>query len=586
MTPQSFLEFLWGNKPDSLFILIWTLQDKRSRWFQSVGEAASFVVSCQQMDVYAGVGLSPEDFGPHQRCPADRIAGIGAVWADLDVLSDAHAKKALPPSLKEALKIIPPQLPPTITVSTGNGGHVWWVLKEPLIFENDQERSHAAAVVHRWQTLLRFNAANQGWAFDRLADLPRIMRIPGTRNFKDPSHPRPVTVCETTDRRYNLSDLEEFLDNLGIPGVEAQERAARKFAECPNDRGLVINLNAEVSEEQIKQWLDADMRFRNTWFRQRHDLKDQSQSGYDLALAHFGFEAGLDKQQIVDLIIHHRRLHHQKQRTRSDYFERTLARASERHGGDTPIPVLAASDGRQTSGTGGAETPPEVTDLKPETAGDPMAAKAALCESISEHLGVRILRLVKITGKEPTYQVELESGRIELPSVSRLIDQKALRIAIASAVNRIIPKIKPKVWERLTQAMLDALTEREGGVEAEFEGSMRVYLGHYLTETAFIPSIEGQASHAIRRPMLIDGQIAVNSVDLQLYVNKTFAQNLSVKAVASLLSAIGAQSIRVRGPKIREQGRWLLPLDQFDPADFTQQVPQTSGQEKTNAESK
>jgi len=69
-------------------------------------------------------------------------------------------------------------------------------------------------------------------------------------------------------------------------------------------------------------------------------------------------------------------------------------------------------------------------------------------------------------------------------------------------------------------------------------------------------------------------------------VNKTFAQNLSVKAVASLLSAIGAQSIRVRGPKIREQGRWLLPLDQFDPADFTQQVPQTSGQEKTNAESK
>jgi hypothetical protein len=53
--------------------------------------------------------------------------------------------------------------------------------------------------------------------------------------------------------------------------------------------------------------------------------------------------------------------------------------------------------------------------------------------------------------------------------------------------------------------------------------------------------------------MLIDGHIAVNSLDLQLYVNKTFAQNLSVKAVASMLSAIGARSIRVRGPKIREQ---------------------------------
>jgi hypothetical protein len=85
---------------------------------------------------------------------------------------------------------------------------------------------------------------------------------------------------------------------------------------------------------------------------------------------------------------------------------------------------------------------------------------------------------------------------------------------------------------------------------------------------------------------MIDGQIAVNSVDLQLYVNKTFAQNLSVKAVASMLSAIGAQSIRVRGPKIREQGRWLLPLDQFDPGDFSQQAPQSPAQEERNAESK
>jgi hypothetical protein len=75
--------------------------------------------------------------------------------------------------------------------------------------------------------------------------------------------------------------------------------------------------------------------------------------------------------------------------------------------------------------------------------------------------------------------------------------------------------------------------------------------------------------------MIIGEQIAVNSVDLQLYLNKTFGQNLSVKAIASMLSAIGAQSIRVRGPKIREQGRWLLPLDQFDPAEFMAAVDPT-----------
>jgi len=214
-----------------------------------------------------------------------------------------------------------------------------------------------------------------------------------------------------------------------------------------------------------------------------------------------------------------------------------------------------------------------------------MAAKAALCESISTSLGIRVLRLVKITGKEPTYQIELEHGRIELPNVSRLIEQKSLRLAIASAVNKIIPKIRPRDWERLAQVMLDALIEREGGIETEFEGSMRVNLGHYLTETAFIPAIEGQPSHAIRRPMIIGDQIAINSIDLQLYLTKTFGLNLSVKAIASMLSAIGAQSIRVRGARIREQGRWLLPIDQFVPADFTAQAQDVARPEESYVES-
>jgi len=46
-------------------------------------------------------------------------------------------------------------------------------------------------------------------------------------------------------------------------------------------------------------------------------------------------------------------------------------------------------------------------------------------------------------------------------------------------------------------------------------------------------------------------------------------QMLSVKAVASMLGALGGKSIRVRGQKFKEQGRWVLPLDQFDPAEYS-----------------
>jgi hypothetical protein len=37
-----------------------------------------------------------------------------------------------------------------------------------------------------------------------------------------------------------------------------------------------------------------------------------------------------------------------------------------------------------------------------------------------------------------------------------------------------------------------------------------------------------------------------------------------------MLGALGGKSIRVRGQKFKEQGRWVLPLDQFDPAEYSQ----------------
>ncbi len=573
-SPQWFLKELFAGKPEELYMLIWTLPDKRSRWFREVDAAAAAVETLSERDVYVGVGLAKRDYGPSLRCPADQIAGLTAAWADFDVLSEAHSKKSLPASIEQALSVVPTEMPPSIVVATGNGAHAWWLLKEAYLFDTEHERNWAASVVLRWQTLLRFNAANRGWAFDRLADLARVLRIPGTFNHKDPAHPKPVTIHQVTDRRYNLSDLEDYLDQLGIPKQGTNEQTAATPAAQAADSSIVINLKAEFPEDLIKRWTDVDMRFRNTWFRQRHDLKDQSQSGYDLALADFGMDAGLSAQQIVDLIIQHRRMHGQKQRTRADYFERTLAKASEHSNGNSALPLPPT-----VAAAYAPEAPPEIPanpqpppgnqpPEQPPPAMDPMARKAAMCEYISDVLGVRILRIVKVTGKEPTYQLVLENAKIELSNVGKLLDQNSVRMAIATATNKLTKRLKPKHWDQLAQCILDALIEEEGGPETQLEGAARMYLEQYLTDVAFIPAIEGQPSNAVRRPMLIDGRIAVNSADFQLFINKTFLQNVSVKAVASMLAAIGATNIRVRTAKNREQGRWLLPTDEFHPADY------------------
>lgn len=599
MTPRAFLDLLWRYKPEEQYILIWTLQDKRSHWFQSIDAAGQFAAAVTGMDVYVGMGLSAQDNGPARRSKSEEVSGICGIGADLDLKSEAHGTKPLPATLADALSILPPLMAPTIIVATGNGVHAWWLFKEPLIFDSDEERAEAARVVARWHTMLRVWSSARGWVYDRLSDLARVLRVPGTQNLKDPANPKDVTVHSATERFYNLSDFEEYLDEIGIPDPEEEERAARQWKERFADKPVAINPDARIPQELLDTWMDPEkvdpqtaMRFRNTWNRQRHDLTDQSGSGYDLALACFGIDAGLSEQQIVDLILHHRAIHKMRHRTRLDYYQRTIAKAEKRTGAAAAVTALpgdlAGPAAPSTTGPvapQGAPVAPEEQQATADTtlppgAPDPEVRRALLCQRVSQGLTIPVLRLVKITGKEPQYRMELADGqKIDFPNVNKLIAYESVRSAIAATVGRIIPKIKAKQWELLSQTMLDACIVVDGTEEMEWEGAARMYLQHYLAETGFIPSIEGQRLQEQRRPMVIDGKITVCASDLQTYVNKTTFQTLSVKAVAGMLSALGATSIRVRGAKFKDQSRWVLPIAECDPEEYPQ--PEGGGADVT-----
>jgi hypothetical protein len=567
VTPHEFLNLLWQYKPEDQYILIWTHPDKKSRWFTNVPAAADYVASINGgRDIYVGVGLSKEDYGPTRRCVAEEITGITAVWADLDLFSEAH-QKPLPRTIPEALSIIPPMMPPTLVIATGNGIHAWWLLKEPSIFDNEEERKDAAATVHRWHTLLRINASAKGWAFERLADLSRVLRIPDTQNLKDSNQPKNVTVysCDLS-HRHNLSDFDEFLDDVAIPDPDAERGAARDWQERFADKPLVISLDSRIPQDLIDGWMAADMRFNNTWLRQRHDLKDQTNSGYDMALADFGVQAGLSEQQIVDLIVHHRALHGKGHRTRIDYYQRTIANASKRTLGETAPPPPVAATAATVQGNGHGDTA--------DAAQQERVLKAQLCEHISNALGIRIIRLVKITGKDPTFHMELEVGKIEFDSIRKFATQEAIHYAVAAATGKFTRKIKPKDWERIKQMMLDACYVETGSVEDEFEAGGKTLIASYLSETGFIESVETAEVQNQKKPILKDGRVAVNTTDVSNYATKTLYKNITSKAVASMLRALGAEQFRLCGRKFKEQSRWLLPLEEFDPADYP------AGQEK------
>ena len=606
MTPQAFLDLLWRYKPEEQYILIWTGQDKRSHWFQDAAKAGEFVASdaCRGKCVFVGIGASRTDNGPARRCTSEEVATLCAVWTDLDLTGEAHKGKALPGTIEDALSVLPKDMPPTITVATGNGAHAWWVFKEPLTFETDADRAEAHCILNRWHTLIRFRcAARGGWTYDRLSDLARVARVPGTFNMKDPTNPKAVAVIGgQPDRFYDLSDFEEYLDDAGIPNEEAQQRAAYDWAARFKDTPLVINHAARIPQELLDAWMDPKnsdqqtaSRFRNTWERRRHDLKDPSQSGYDLALADFGVMARLAEQQMVDLIIHHRSLHGQKHRHRLDYFQRTIAKATERNP-DAPPPDTAPPTTGPVAPQGAHVAPEdrEATDdtSKPPAARTPNATtvkamraadapppkemsesdqKAALCEKISVQtaIPVAIMRLLRITGKDPSFRMELANGaKIEFTSVSKFRNQEVVRDSLAGQMKWLMPPIKASRWREIAQDMLSACFDEDGPIEAKWEDAARDTVGRYLEDNGFIEDIASAHPQYRGKPIVKDGRVAINTTDFHGWINRTTLQNLSVKALAGQLSAIGAVQKRVAGKGFREQSRWLLPIEHFDPADF------------------
>lgn len=583
MTPQEFLSTLWRDKPEDMYLLIWTARDKRSHWFRDVAAAGEFVASdaCRETCVYVGLGLSATDNGPYQRCVSGKIAGLCGVWSDLDVVSEAHVNKSLPPTVAAALSILPKFMPPTVTVATGNGAQAWWLFKEPLIFENEGERQDATRIVNRWHHMIRLTCAARGWEYDRLADFARVARVAGTRNMKDPANPKDVCIISSDDcRRYNLSEFDEFMDDAAIPDAEDEEKAAREWRERFKDTALTINQAARIPQSLLQQWIELDPRFEKTWNRHRSDLTDQSQSGYDMALANFGVEAGLPAQQIVDLIVHHRSLHGRKQRTVLSYFQRTIAKAMGQAAGQPKVEAGAKAPAQDSpSESANRPAPKEKEPDKEKEAAppvDPEIARARLCEQISEEMSLgaarplpnRILRLVRITGKNPSFRMEL-AGNIKIPfeSTGSFTDQATVREALAGQTKWLLPRMRSPRWDKIAQKMLDACFDEDGPIESQFEDGVRSTLANYLETSGFIEDIASVQSDYRTRPTIIDGRIAISAPDLRTWLLKTMGERQSNQGLASSLRAICAESRRVAG-KHYDQSRWLLPLEHFNPAKY------------------
>lgn len=167
-------------------------------------------------NLYVGVCPVKEASKPTQRGTEDNVSYVPGVWADIDVKPGSFE------STEDILQFLQElDLQPSMVCGSGSGGvHAYWRLHWGT--QGDKP------LVEQWWSYLAEKAAPR--SIDKLIDVTRILRVPGSINFpkqtgdvtKD-SRLRPVKLYQATGKTYSA-------DEIRTVSAEAYERrkASRK----------------------------------------------------------------------------------------------------------------------------------------------------------------------------------------------------------------------------------------------------------------------------------------------------------------------------------------------------------------------
>lgn len=184
---KEWLERLYASSPGYFAITQFKRdgQLRKSKWFATseVGQAIDYLETVPDLDTYLSVGTHSE---PQQtRGGAKTIISIPGYWGDFDIGIIGHKPAELPnPETEtEALKIIEGLPDPSMLMYSGGGLQGFWLFDKPWIF--DPGSIEAKRAIDAWATDLEDRGKALGYHVDKVADLARLLRVPGSNNHKE-----------------------------------------------------------------------------------------------------------------------------------------------------------------------------------------------------------------------------------------------------------------------------------------------------------------------------------------------------------------------------------------------------------------
>lgn len=557
MDPQEFLTALWGERPPGV-ALLWTLPQRESAWYTSFETVNRYTAHHTDRDIYTGVGLASRDrgqFDRRTRFTEAEVAGIAGLWADIDWQHPAHKKSRLPPdraatqaTLEQAL------LEPTLLVNSGHGLQAWWLFETPWLFQDPAEHELGRRAAQWWHRHLQELYAERGWTVDPVFNLDRVMRLPGTWNHRAPGESTAVSVIEDAGKRYAPREIldripADFQTTPAPAGNRSRQRrpGGQPRTETGAEPGGQFSLdpNAEPSLLRIEPLLKNNPKFRLSWEGQRNDLADDSPSGYDMSLAAIALQAGWPEQEVVNLLICWRRKHGHDLKLRESYYASTIANARR---------VISRVQTRNR-----AQEQLQETIARPQPSA---AAREELKDSLSQLLGVDIVRIVKYEGDPPVFYLQTRHGGVTLGKVERITHQHSFRSAVASATHVLIPRVSPAVWDQRAQAILHACEILEVGDASYPDRETRTWLREYLLEKPPREEADWEKAAETKRPFRRNGATHIFLDDFRLWLEVTTGEQLTAHALGRRLRLCeaGTEQVNLRiGDYRTTRTCWRLP---------------------------
>lgn len=546
------------DAPEGSAFLLWTLQDKASRYFISASEfAAESVKLSQTMDVYIGAALRKPGLASHERGTVEQCVGLLGLFADIDIAApgSGHAGgKKYPPTERDARSLIDAiGLDPSLVIHSGGGLQAWWLFREPWMFASDAERHVAAALCRNWVQTIGAVAKVKGWVVDPVGDLPRVMRVVGTLNRKQ-AEPRPVRVIADNGAMYNPDSFDQFMVAPEYCGSKPAGMVEVAAVTLQSGRGLPL---------RASELLANDSQFKRTWQFNRTDFDSPSDaSAYDLSLAGIGVVHGWSDQEIADTMGAWRESNATTIAARTgktpdeiiakgrrrDYVTRTIGVARAGKQAERAIQEIAAS--------------PEIRDKRLLTDDK----RKQYIDSLSAIFKRRVIKWIRHGKEQAVYTLVLGDPQIEVRIGDAMAAMTYQRFAARLFAYDVILEIHRKQWPDVLKALTAVVEEIQSPTDTPAERLLD-WLKSYLGVVRVFGASEWHKSFPQNMPFSRDGRLWVHSGNMREF---TIRQQIVVRDgewFDDLRAAGFAPKTVTHSTWGTSRTYWSVPMDDL-PADW------------------